>query len=166
MKFGFFRNKIIEPILRLLRQGISPEKIALGMAVGLVIGIFPVIGATTLLCTAAALILRLNLPAIQVLNYLAYPLQILLLIPFFQFGAWLFGVEPLPLSGSQLIAMFEADFWGTIAELWDITLRAIAAWSLICLPLVAGLYLLLRPLLQWIKSKMAGRPSANPQPAS
>lgn len=158
MKRGFFQRKIIDPIVKLLRQGISPEKIALGMAVGVVIGIFPVIGATTLLCTAAALILRLNLPAIQLVNYLVYPLQIALLIPFFEFGAWLFGVDPLPLSASQLISMFKTDLWDTIRQLWDTTLRAIVAWSLICLPTVAGLYILLRPLLKKVNSRKTALP--------
>ena len=160
IKRGFFQRKIIDPIIKLLRQGISPEKIALGMAVGVVIGVFPVIGSTTLLCTIAALLLRLNLPAIQLVNYLVYPLQIALLIPFFQFGAWLFGVDPLPLSASQLVSMFKTDLWDTIRQLWDTTLRAIAAWSLICLPTVTGLYYLLRPLLKKIKSKKANLPSS------
>jgi uncharacterized protein (DUF2062 family) len=166
MKRIIFHRKFVDTILRLLRQGISPGKIALGMAVGVVLGIFPVIGSTTLLCTAAALLLRLNMPAVQLVNYLVYPLQIVLLIPFFQFGAWLFGVAPLPLSGTQLIAMFEMDFFGAIGTLWDTTLRAIAAWSLICLPAVIGLYFPLRALLEWMKSKKADWTADNHQPAS
>jgi uncharacterized protein (DUF2062 family) len=144
----FIYKKLIDPIINLLRQGISPEKIALGIAVGVVIGIFPVIGSTTLLCTIAAFILRLNLPAIQIVNYIVYPLQIALLIPFFQFGAWLFDVEPLPLSSSQLISMFKNDFGGTIVQLWDTTIRAIVGWCIICLPLVACLYYIIIPILR------------------
>jgi len=145
---GFFRRKVIDPIFKLLKQGISPEKIALCMAIGIVLSIFPVIGATTLLCAIAAIVLRLNLPAMQIVNYLVYPLQIALLIPFFQFGAWLFGMEPLPLSAQDLIAMFKADFWGAINQLWGTTLRAIVAWGLICLPTAAGLYYILRPIIR------------------
>lgn len=151
-----FQKKLIDPVLGLLRQGITAERIALGMAVGIVIGIFPVIGSTTLLCTLAAVALRLNLPAVQLVNYLVYPLQIALLIPFFQFGAWLFNVEPLPLSASQLIAMFQADFWDAIRQLWDTTMRAIAAWGLICLPAATILYYGLRPLLKKIDRKKPG----------
>ena len=157
----FFRKKVVDPILMLLKQGITPEKIALCMAIGIVIGIFPVIGATTLLCAIAAIVLRLNLPAMQIVNYMAYPLQIALLIPFFQFGAWLFGMEPLPLSAQDLIAMFKADFWGAISQLWGTTLRAIVAWGLICLPTAAALYYILRPVIR----KMApgrGRQSRGP----
>ncbi len=146
------RKKLIDPLVGLLKQGISTEKIALGVSVGAVIGIFPVIGATTLLSAAVALALRLNLPAVQLVNYVVYPLQVALLIPFFQFGAWLFGVEPLPLSATELMAMFKADFWGVVSRLWDTTMRAIVAWGVICLPLVIGLYVVLRPILQFLKS--------------
>lgn len=142
------QQKVIEPIMRLLRQGVTPERLALCMAVGIVLGVFPVIGSTTLLCTLAALLLRLNLPAMQLVNYLVYPLQIVLLIPFFHFGARLFGIEPIPLSGTELIAMFQNDLGETIRRLWDTTLRAIAAWGLISLPAAGCLYVILRPLLR------------------
>lgn len=149
---GFFRRKVIDPVLKLLKQGISPEKIALCMSIGVVISIFPVIGITTLMCAIVAIILRLNLPAMQIVNYLAYPLQIALIIPFFHFGAMLFGVEPLPLSAQDLITMFKTDFWGSINQLWGTTLRAIAAWCLICLPTTAGLYYILRPIIRKMAS--------------
>ncbi len=152
---GFFKRRIADPIVRLLRQGISPEKVSLGLACGIIIGVFPVVGATTVLCTIVAIIFRLNLPAIQLVNYLVYPLQFALLIPFFHFGDWLFGAEPLPFSAQELVALFKADFWGTVRQLWDTTLRAIAAWSLVCLPAVAALYFALTPLLRRLKLSRA-----------
>jgi hypothetical protein len=54
--------------------------------------------------------------------------------------------------------MFKTDLLDTIRQLWDTTLRAIVAWSLICLPTVTGLYYLLRPFLNKIKSKKANLP--------
>jgi uncharacterized protein (DUF2062 family) len=148
---SIFQRKIVDPIVTLLRQGLTVEKIALGLSVGVVIGIFPVIGITTVLCAIAAIVLRLNLPAMQVVNYLVYPLQIVLLIPFFHFGALLFGVAPPPWSASDLMAMFRDDFWGAIRQLWDITMRAIVGWSLICVPMMAAMYYTLKPLLKRIK---------------
>lgn len=148
---SIFKRKIVDPIVKLLRQGITPEKIALGLSMGTVIGIFPVIGITTLLSAIAAIVFRLNMPAMQVVNYLVYPLQIVLLIPFFHFGALLFGVEPLPLTASELIDMFRVDFWDAIRQLWDTTMRAIVAWCLICGPLLAMLYYTLKPVLKRIK---------------
>ena len=152
---GFLRRRIVDPIVRLLRQGISPEKVGLGLACGVVIGIFPVIGVTTIICTIVAIIFRLNLPAIQLVNYLAYPLQFALLIPFFHFGDWLFGVESLPYSAQELVDLFKSDFWGAVRQLWDTTLRAIAAWSLVCLPAIATLYYTLTPVLRRLKMSRA-----------
>ena len=82
------KNRLIAPFIELLRQGMSPEKIALTIALGIMLGVTPVLGSTTLLCTLAALALRLNLPAIQLVNAVVYPLQIILLIPFFKLGAF------------------------------------------------------------------------------
>ena len=73
MKPGFFHRRIIAPIVALLTQGITPEKIALSLACGIVLGIFPVLGSTTILCAAAAVLFGLNLPAIQLVNSLDLP---------------------------------------------------------------------------------------------
>ncbi len=104
------------------------------MACGIILGVFPVLGATTILCGMAAIILRLNLPAIQLANYMVYPLQLVLLIPFFHLGDLLFQVEPLPLSTQELITLLRSDLWGTILAFWNTTLRAIVAWLLVSLP--------------------------------
>src|SRR5216684_4267675 len=105
MKEGFFYRRIARPILDLLRQGVTPEKIALSIALGAALGIFPGIGWTTALCAIAALLLRLNLPAIQVVNYFMYPAQIALLIPFFRLGERLFGAPHFALTVAQVRAM-------------------------------------------------------------
>jgi uncharacterized protein (DUF2062 family) len=47
--------RIVDPIVTLLKQGITPESIALSLACGTIIGVFPVFGTTIVLCTAAAL---------------------------------------------------------------------------------------------------------------
>ncbi len=41
----------------------TPEKMALSLALGGALGVFPALGCTTLLCTLVAIVLRLNLPA-------------------------------------------------------------------------------------------------------
>lgn len=47
---GFFYRRLIRPILDLLRQGVTPEKIALSIALGGALGVFPALGSTTALC--------------------------------------------------------------------------------------------------------------------
>jgi len=155
VKEGFFRRRIARPILELLRQGVTPEKMAMSLALGVALGVFPVLGTTTALCALAALILRLNLPAIQIVNYLVYPLQIALLIPFFRMGEKLFSAPHLPLSLAQILAMAQASFWGTTRFLWTTIWHSIVAWCLIAPVFVAVAYVILVPLLR----RVVRRPS-------
>jgi hypothetical protein len=123
-------NKLTRHVVELLKQGITPHKIALAASLGALLGIAPVLGTTIVSCTVAALALRLNLVLIQIANNLVYPLQLLLLIPFVQAGQWLFRQPPLPLSVRQIVTMVKADFWGSIVALWSYTWHGTVAWLL------------------------------------
>ncbi len=90
--------------LAALTKGLAAEKIALIIALGFVLGTFPVLGCATALCAAAALAFRLNLPALQVMNQIATPAQYLLLLPFARLGARLIGSRP-GLPGAVLHAV-------------------------------------------------------------
>lgn len=149
MKHGFLYRRVVGPIVALLTQGITPEKIALSLAFGIVLGIFPVLGSTTILCAAAALIFRLNLPAIQLVNYLIYPLQLFFLLPFIRLGEILFRSAPLQLSLTQMLALLRADLPHAVATLWLAEMHAVSAWLLIGPPTIVLFYFLLsRALLR------------------
>ncbi len=144
----WFRRKVADPIFALLKQGITPEKIALSIAVGVALGVFPVLGSTTALCAAAAIALRLNLPAIQLVNWLVYPLQILLLMPFIRLGEAIYRAPRLPLNTTQLLELVRAGAWAATKQLWRSGIHAITAWTLVA-PLTAMLlYAILAPLLR------------------
>lgn len=148
MKEGFFYRKLVKPVLELLRQGVTPEKLALSLALGATFGIFPALGWTTALCTILAIVLRLNLPAIQIVNYFMYPLQIALLLPFFRLGEKLFRAPHFPISVPQITAMAHESLWHTIHALWTTIWHAIVVWSLLA-PFAIGLiYVVLVPLLR------------------
>ena len=156
MKFkDFWQRKFVKPIIDLLNQGITLQKIVLSIAIGATLGVIPVPGATTILCTIAAIIFRLNLPAIQLVNYLVYPLQIILLIPFYRAGEFVFNAEPLSLSASQVVEMIKEDIWAAIKFLWDTTLHAVVVWCILAPILVAILYYLLLPLVKRLPFKLA-----------
>jgi hypothetical protein len=152
-KEEFFYRRIGLPIVELLRQGVTPEKLALSLALGIAFGVFPVLGTTTALCALAALVLRLNLPAIQIVNYFVYPAQIALLFPFFRLGEKLFGAPRLPLSAAQILAMFRANLWGATQFLWTTVWHAAIAWCLVAPPVAAILYLILVPLFQRVLAR-------------
>jgi uncharacterized protein (DUF2062 family) len=144
----FLQERLVRPILHLLTQGITPEKIALSLAFGIMLGVFPVLGTTSLLCLIAALLFRLNLAAVQLVNILAYPLWFALLIPFVRVGERLFGVPPIAMTGSQMLALAHADFLHSVAVLWLTALRAAAAWLLVGPPGIIVLYLILAPIIR------------------
>jgi len=155
VKSGWPYRKILLPIVELLRQGITPEKIALSIALGAVLGIFPVLGSTTILCTAAAFILRLNLPAIQVVNYLTYPLQLILFLPFLQAGSRITGTAPITLSMKGVFGMIKSDPWNLIKMLWSASLGAMAIWMVMSPLVIAAIYFALAPLLRRVRRGIA-----------
>jgi len=142
------KTKILNLVKSMLKEGMSLRKISLCIAVGIVLGIFPVLGTTTLLCTVAALALRLNLPAIQIVNYMVYPLQLVLLAPFYGTGSWLFKKQDWPLIGTDLISLLQNDFWGSMAGLWDLTLYAILTWLVISPIIFLLMYSASKPVIR------------------
>jgi uncharacterized protein (DUF2062 family) len=147
---GFFQRRLVRPVIELLRQGVTPEKLALSLAFGITLGVFPVLGSTTALCAIAALAFGLNLPAIQIVNYFVYPLQIALLIPFFRAGEQLFGAPHLPLSLAQILTVVHASLWGATRFLWTTIWHATVAWCLVAPVFVALAYVILAALLRRI----------------
>ncbi len=144
----FWKTRTGKGIIDLVRQGITPEKLALTVSLGVLLAVFPALGVTTLLCAAAALLLRLNMPAIQLINYLAYPLQFILLIPFIKLGDRLFGDGSVQFTLEGLLAMLESDVWHTVVALWWVTMRAAAAWFIFALPAAPLIYVMLLPLFR------------------
>jgi len=143
-------HKLLRLITELLSQGITPHKVALSVSLGVVLGVTPLLGSTTILCAVAALVFGINLPLIQVVNYLVYPLQLLLLIPFIQLGQWLFHQPPLPLTLTQLMALLRLRFWRSLAMLWEYTLHGLIAWLILGGMAALIIYIILRPLLGYL----------------
>jgi uncharacterized protein (DUF2062 family) len=129
-----------------LRQGISPRRLALTLALGFAIGCVPVVGIPTLVCAGLALALRLNLPAIEVANYAAMPLQLLLIVPFVRLGGWLFDAGPI--HAAQIKALLHTSPVDLVTQLTGIFGHALLAWLLIAVPAVLLLTWLLTVVLR------------------
>ena len=118
-----------------LRQGISPRRLALTLALGFAIGCIPVVGIPTVLCAGLALALKLNLPAIQAANYAVMPLQVALIVPFVRLGGWLFtfgssrAVESRPLLHTPPLEL--------LLRMGGLAGQAMLGWLVIALPAVA-----------------------------
>lgn len=153
----FFRRRVLGPVLDLLRQGITPEKVALSIAFGVVLGVFPALGWTTLLCLAAAAWLRLNLPAMQLVNLLVYPVQLVLLVPFLRAGELLFRSPSMGLSLPQIVALIHAGMWQAIKVLWVATVHGIVVWAILAAPAILLIYKVLAPLLRRARGMMKSK---------
>ncbi|MDE3187439.1 MAG: DUF2062 domain-containing protein [Acidobacteriota bacterium] len=126
-----------------LLQGISPRRLALTLALGFAIGCIPVVGVPTLLCAALALALKLNLPAIQAANYLAMPLQVLLILPFMRLGGWMFASGHQP-AGTLLHESPLKLLWAS----GGLAGEALGAWMVIAGPSVVLMTLALTLVLR------------------
>ncbi len=155
---SWLRRRIILPVLGLLRQGLSPEQLALTVAVGAGVGLVPFLGAITTLATLAALRLRLNVAAMQLVSHLMTPLQLLLIIPLLRQGARLLGnAEEKELTLAQIRQLFAHDWRAALHLLWRAELGALALWALGTVPLMAVLYFVLKPLFRRMAARKAGQ---------
>jgi uncharacterized protein (DUF2062 family) len=136
-----------------LRQGVSPRRLALTLALGFAIGCIPVVGIPTLVCAALALALRLNLPAIQAANYLVMPLQVALIVPFVKLGGWLFRPGTGQTPGAQ--ALLHSSPLTVATQLGGLAGQAMLAWLLIAIPAVALMTFALTPVLRRVPAVAA-----------
>lgn len=145
---AWFRRRVLEPLQHQLTQGATPGRLALAVALGIVIGAVPILGITALFCAATAAVFRLNQPAILLANYLSYPVQLALFVPFFAAGAWLFDA-PLPdFTVVQVQAEFQVNAWATIRRYAMANVYAVGAWALVA-PIATGvLTLVFREVLR------------------
>jgi len=153
----FWSQRVAGPVKALLRQGLTPEGVALSLAFGLAAGLFPVIGATTFLGLAVGAALRLNQPALQLANWLAYPLQLALILPLVRLGEWLAGAPPVSFSVVQILANTSSDPLGTLERFGMTGLHGILGWMAVVPFVVLVLYRALLPVLRAVQSRV--RPS-------
>jgi uncharacterized protein (DUF2062 family) len=152
-------QRILATLLAQLRQGITARQIALTIALGFALGLFPIFGATTALCLLFGLWLKLNQPIIQLVNWIAAPLQLLGVYFFIRVGEWLTGAPHVRFSLQEFLAAFEASPRQFLQQFAVLGLRGVLAWLLIAPVLVALLYLSLLPLLRRLVAQLEARRS-------
>ncbi|HWZ86942.1 MAG TPA: DUF2062 domain-containing protein [Thermoanaerobaculia bacterium] len=152
---SFVGRKIRDPIHQQLTQGLSPEKIAATVAVGLCIAVNPIVGTTTILCLAAAWALRLNQPIMQAVNWSSYALQLLLIFPFIRLGEWMFRAPRETRSLERLVAVMKADPYRAFVDLRATLAHAFVAWLAVAPVLVAALYLATLPACRALARRVA-----------
>ena len=158
----FLRRRILRPLLLLLRGGVTPRRLAWSLALGIVIGINPSVGVTTLLVVMIAWTLGLSQIASQIGVHAVAPLHLVLFIPFIELGVHLFHTGRLPLNRQQ-IEHLSRHPWRLVHEIWQWEWHALIVWCVVAavaMPLLAmyirrGLIMLMRRHRTLLRSRPA-----------
>jgi uncharacterized protein (DUF2062 family) len=149
------QQDLTQSILGYLTRGFSPGRVAFTLALGMTLSCFPLLGVTTILCALIAIVFRLSLPVIEVGNYLALPLQMILVVPFMRLGERMFHSQGVPLSFGKLLSMVRAAPDDTMHSLVVDQGHAIVAWAVVAPGMLLIFTLVLFPLLRILLSRAA-----------
>ncbi|HEY1079805.1 MAG TPA: DUF2062 domain-containing protein [Bdellovibrio sp.] len=141
-------KKVRELFLAQVRQGATPEGLALTCAVGFTIALFPVLGVTTLFCLVVGQVMRLNQPVLQTVNYALAPVQLLMIPIYLKLGAWVFQVPSVSVNPLTMVEEFMASPKVFLQEYWVASLQSMAAWALVTPLAGLGLYFVTRSVFQ------------------
>ncbi len=154
---SWLRRRVWQPLIGLLKQGISPDRLALCVAIGIVVGNIPILGLSTALCALIALVFRLNLAAMQLVQALMAPTQVLLIIPYVRLGEWILRAPHQPLSIAAGLALLEHGVRNAVTVLWDAILHAGFAFLLVAPVAIFLLYRLLVPIFARAAAQIGAR---------
>jgi uncharacterized protein (DUF2062 family) len=153
-KKNWWYRWVVTPVITQLTIGISAERLAWTVAVGIVGGVFPIMGTTTVLCLLIGHLLKLNQPVMQIAKTLVYPLHLGLILVFIHMGEKLFGASELSLSIPQLVLRFKASPIQFARDFSVAALHGVAAWALIA-PVAAGIIkIAVQPILKKMQNSL------------
>jgi uncharacterized protein (DUF2062 family) len=150
----WWRRWLVTPVVTQLKVGNSPERISWTIALGVVLGVFPIMGSTTLVCLFAGWMLGLNQPVLHIFKTLVYPLHLALILVFIRLGERLHGVPLISFSIPELVARFRSDPLQFAVDFGMAAWHGVSAWLLIA-PVVAILInMLILPVLRKVTLSM------------
>lgn len=144
-----FHYKKIEGFFK---RGTSPHDLALTLTLGFLIGTVPMLGVSTIISTLIALRWRLNLPIIIAITYILFPLQLALIIPFFNFAQFVFNLHNSFTSINLIIENFNQNWILALSHLGWINFLAVIVWLMMSLVLGWFIYIGIYKIIKiWIK---------------
>ena len=153
-----FKRRVAQPVLDLMRIGASPHGLAWALALGVGVGVNPLLGSTTLLALALAGVFRLNVVASQIGNHVVYPLELLLFPVWIKLGSVIFGTPGIPLNHRALMDAVKHHPWETTRKLWMWEWHALAVWAVCAAIVVPLLQMALCPVLTRMLDRLHHEP--------
>ncbi|QTN32400.1 DUF2062 domain-containing protein [Akkermansiaceae bacterium] len=153
---------IIAPIRDQLTRGVTPEKLSWTIALGVTLGIFPIMGSTSLVCFIAGYFLKLNQAILHLFKSLTYPLHLALILVFIRLGQYMNGVPPIPFSIPQMLVQFKESPARFARDFGMAALYGIEAWAIAALILIPLIRIVSLPLLKKLIPSKNGAVGAPP----
>jgi len=150
----WLRRRIVDPLLILLKQGLAPDRLALCVAIGIVVGNIPILGVSSILCGVIALVFRLNLPAMQLVQAAMAPTQVLLIIPFVRLGEWILRAPHQAISAKDGLELIAHGVLNAVIVLWKAIVHAGLAWLVVAPFVTFILYRVLTRVFERIAVKI------------
>lgn len=147
---SFWQRRVRDPIVAQLTQGITPEKIALTLAVGSAFALFPILGTTTLMCFIVAIALRLNQPIVQLINQALWPVHIPAIFGCVRLGETLFGAPHIHFSIREMQGLLWSAPRLFLHQFGLTALYALVAWAVLAPFYITLVYFLALPLMRQI----------------
>ena len=143
-----FRRWIVSPILEQLKRGITPEKLSCTIALGITLGIFPIMGSTSLICFFFGWLLKLNQAILHIFRSLSYPLHLALILVFIRLGQQLNGAPLIRLSIPEMMTQFKDSPAQFGRDFGMAALHGIEAWAIAAIILIPLIRMISLPLLK------------------
>ena len=141
-------RKILIPFRLIPEAGLSADKLALSVTIGIIAGLFPVIGATTILSLFLTMLFRQNLLVVQSVQWIMALFQVLLIIPFMQIGAFILSQQATHINLEMINLAFKPGILSGIKTIGIFHLYAILTWTILSIPTGAISYFVFRAVFQ------------------
>lgn len=146
----WWQRLIVDPIVALLTQGLTPQKIALTIAIGSSIAMFPVIGTTAVLCFIVGVFMKLNQPIIQAMNLALAPLHAWFIYKSFVWGKWIFN-DPVKFDWRHMGRLLREHPWQFVQDYDQTVYHAVFVWAVLAPFWSIAAYYIALPILRGIE---------------
>jgi uncharacterized protein (DUF2062 family) len=145
---SFWKRRLGDPVMALLTQGVTPDKIAATFAVGTAASLFPFFGFTTTLNILVGLCCRMNQPLLQVINYLLAPVHLIMILVYVRIGEWIWDAGDDRFTLTDVFETFRHDSIREFLQRFGWAgIHAFTAWAISVPVIITVLYFPLRPLM-------------------
>ncbi len=149
---NLWQRRVVDPIVAQLTQGLTPQKIALTIAIGSSIAMFPILGTTTLICLIVGVFMKLNQPIIQAVNWACTPIHIPFIFYSFKWGELAFGSAHTRLEMRVMRRLLVDDPLRFVQDYSTTALHAVVIWAILVPFWAAAVYYISLPIMRSIES--------------